>query len=111
MEFKLSDFCVDAEELQITQRTDSSRMNYSDGYIKTSGFVFSWQRTCDCLLLLSLRWKMFYKFSLKTPQLVIITQHSASEPKAAGPVRSMKAILERHLADKMLDLRNFLSSI
>ena len=39
--FNLSDFCVDAEELQITQRTDSSRINYSDGYIKTSRFVFA----------------------------------------------------------------------
>ena len=34
------DFFVDAEELQITQRTDSSRTNYSDGYIKTFVFVF-----------------------------------------------------------------------
>ena len=25
--FNLSDFCVDAEELQITQRIDSSRIN------------------------------------------------------------------------------------
>ena len=39
--FNLSDFCVDAEELQLTQRTDSSRMNFSGGYIKTSGFVFA----------------------------------------------------------------------
>ena len=39
--FNLSDFCVDAEDLQIMQRTDSSRMNYSDCYIKTSGFVFA----------------------------------------------------------------------
>ena len=31
----LSDFCVDAEELQITQRTDSLRINFSDGYIKS----------------------------------------------------------------------------
>ena len=50
---------------------------------------------------------MLYKFSLKTPQCVIITQRSASEPKAAGLVRLMRAILERHLADKMLDLPNF----
>ena len=39
--FNPSDFCVDAEELQITQRTDSSPINYSNGYIKTSGFVFA----------------------------------------------------------------------
>ena len=50
---------------------------------------------------------MIYRFSLKTPQRVIIPQRSASEPKAAGPVRSTRAILVRHLADKMLDLRNF----
>ena len=67
--------------------------------------------SCDCLPLLSLRWKMFYKFSLKTPQRVIITQRSASEPKAASLVRSTRAILERHLADKMLDLPNFSMSI
>ena len=47
---------------------------------------------------------MFFNFSLKTPQCVIISQRSASKPKAAGPVRSTRAILERHLADKMLDL-------
>ena len=41
MDLNLSDFCVDAEELQITQCTDSPRINYSDGYIKTSGFVFA----------------------------------------------------------------------
>ena len=35
--FNLWDFCVDAEELQLTQRTDSSRINYS--FIKSSGFV------------------------------------------------------------------------
>ena len=29
-------FCVDAEELQIMQRTDSSRMNYRDGYMYIS---------------------------------------------------------------------------
>ena len=51
---------------------------------------------------------MFYNFSLKTPQRVIVTQRSATEPKAAGPVISTGAILERHLADKMLDLPNFL---
>ena len=38
-------FCVDAEELQITQRADSSCINYSDIYIKTSGFVFA-DSTC-----------------------------------------------------------------
>ena len=59
---------------------------------------------------LSLRWKMFYKFSLKHPQCVLITQRSASESKAAGPVRSTRAILKRHLDDKMLDLPNFLMS-
>ena len=37
----LSDFCVDAEELPLTQRTDFSRINYSGGYIKTSGFGFA----------------------------------------------------------------------
>ena len=42
---------------------------------------------CDCVILLNLRWEMFYKFSLKTPQRVIITQRSASESNA-GPVRS-----------------------
>ena len=49
---------------------------------------------------------MIYRFSLKTPQRVIIPQRSASEPKAAGPVRSTRAILERHLADIhiMLDM-------
>ena len=36
---------------------------------------------------------MIYRFSLKTPQRVIIQQRSASEPKAAGPVRSTRAIL------------------
>ena len=36
-----SDFCVDAEELQITQRTDSLRINFSDGYIKRFGFIFA----------------------------------------------------------------------
>ena len=56
-------------------------------------------------------WKMFYKFSLKTPQRVLITQRSASEPKAAGPVRSTRAILKRHLADKMLNLPYFSMSI
>ena len=50
-------------------------------------------------------------FLFKTPQRVIITQRSASEPKAAGAVRSTRAILERHLADKMLDLPNFSMSI
>ena len=34
-------FCLDAAELQIMKRTDSSRINYSDGYIKTSGFLFA----------------------------------------------------------------------
>ena len=34
-------FCEDAEELYLTQRTDSSHINYSDGYIKTSSFVFA----------------------------------------------------------------------
>ena len=71
-----------------------------------SGFVFA-DSARDCLLLLSLRWKMFYKCSLKTPQRVIRTKRFASEIKAAGPVRSTRAILERHLADKMLDLPNF----
>ena len=65
---------------------------------------------CDCLLLLRLRGKIFYEFSLKTPQHVIITQRSASESNAAGPVRSTIAnktvILERHLVDKMLKLPN-----
>ena len=42
---------------------------------------------CDCLLLPRLRGKIFYKFSLKTPQHVIITQRSASESNAVGPVR------------------------
>ena len=54
---------------------------------------------------------MFYKFSLKTPQRVLITQRSGSEPKVAGLVRSTRAILKRHLADKKLDLPNFLISI
>ena len=45
---------------------------------------------------------------LKTPQRVIITQRSAIEPK---PVRSTRVILERHLADKMLALPNFLMFI
>ena len=39
--FNQSDFCVYAEKLQITKRTDSSRINYSNGYIKTSGCVFT----------------------------------------------------------------------
>ena len=39
--FNLTDCCVDAQELQITQRTDSSRIHFSDGYIKMSGFVFA----------------------------------------------------------------------
>ena len=35
------DFCVDAKELQLTQHTASSHINYSDGYIKTCSFVFT----------------------------------------------------------------------
>ena len=41
MDLILVIFWVDAEELQITQRAHSSRINYSDGSIKTSGFVFA----------------------------------------------------------------------
>ena len=100
-------FCLDAEELQIMQRTDYSRINYSDGYIKTSGFLSADSARMIVCFYLSLTWKMFYKFPLKTPQRVLITQRSASEIKAAGPVRSTRAFLKRHLADKMLDLPNF----
>ena len=41
MDLILSDFCEDTEELQITQRTDSSRMNYSDRLIKSFGFFIA----------------------------------------------------------------------
>ena len=109
--FDLSDFCVDAQELQITQRTDSSRIHFSDSCIKTSGFVFADStHVVVCFYLVS-DGRCSINFSLKTPQSVIITQRSASEPKAAGPVRSTRAILERHLADKIVDLPNFLMSI
>ena len=66
------------------QRNDSSHINYNDGNIKTSGFVFADSaRVIVCFYLVSDE----DKFSLKTPQCFIITQHSASEPKAPGPVR------------------------
>ena len=57
--------------------------------MKTSRFVFA-DSVCViiCFLILSLRWKMCYKFSLKIPKHVIITQRSASDSNAAGPVRS-----------------------
>ena len=93
------------------QRTDSSRINDNDGYIKTYGFVFAESARVIVCFYLSLGWTMFYKFSLKTPQRVLITQCSASEPKVACPVGSTRAILKRHLADKMLDLPNFSMSI
>ena len=51
---------------------------------------------------------MYWKNNSGVPP---ITQRSATEPKAAGPVRSTRVILERHLADKMLDLPNFSMSI
>ena len=54
MDLNLSDFCLDTEELKITQCTDSSRINYSDGYIKTSGFVFAESaRVIVCFYLVS----------------------------------------------------------
>ena len=51
--FNLSDFCVDAEELQITQCTDSSHTNYRDGSIKMSDFIFAESAhviVCFCLV-------------------------------------------------------------
>ena len=72
-----------------------------------SGFVFADSPRVIVCLYSSLGWKMFYRFSLETPQRVLIRQRSASEPKAAGQVRSTRAILKRHLAHKMLDLTIF----
>ena len=76
-----------------------------------SGFVFADSARVIVCFYLSLSWNMFYKIHLKTSQRVIITQRSASGSKAAGPVGTTRAILKRHVADKMLDLPNFSMAI
>ena len=59
--------CVDAEELQIMQRTDCSHINYSD--------VISKYRVIVCFYLV-LGGRYSIRMSLKTPQRVIVTPHS-----------------------------------
>ena len=71
--------CVDAEELQIMQRTDCSHINYSD--------VISKYRVIVCFYLV-LGGRYSIRMSLKTPQRVIVTPHSVSESNTAGSVRS-----------------------
>ena len=65
--FNLSDFCVDAEELQIMQRTDSSHIHvyYSDGYIKISGFIFAESAHVIICFFLVLKGRCSINFSLK----------------------------------------------